>query len=77
MESDCSLMGKDRRIDRTMPDHATRGTPQALYSTWDSRGIRIAWTGADWNNDGDLFIYLDTVSGGTLEIYNPYPDRGC
>jgi len=33
--------------------------------------LRINWQGADWNVDGDLFIYLDSVDGGTVQPYRP------
>jgi hypothetical protein len=35
--------------------------------------LRIAWLGADWDSDGDLFVYLKTGSGSeTDQAYNPY-----
>ena len=39
--------------------------------TWDSQAIRLNWQGANWDYDGDLFIYLDTVTGGTVKAYRP------
>ncbi|MEM3886961.1 MAG: hypothetical protein QXO11_00795, partial [Thermoplasmata archaeon] len=36
-----------------------------LYITWDENNIYIGWTGTDWTSEGDLFIYLDTKTGGT------------
>ncbi len=29
--------------------------------------------GANWNGQGDLFIYLDSQNGGANNLYNPYP----
>ncbi len=72
MDSGCSLLGQDRRVNEVQPDTATRGKNQALYATWDSRALRIAWTGANWSGDGDLFVYLDTTTGGTLDVMDPY-----
>jgi hypothetical protein len=72
MENGCSLLGQDRRINRTQPDEATRGQNQALYATWDTQALRLAWTGANWSGNGDLFVYLDTSPGGTLDAMNPF-----
>ena len=58
LDSGCSLLGIDHRGEQTL---GGRG-PQQLYATWDQQALRLAWTGANWNNDGDLFIYLDTRS---------------
>ncbi len=81
MESGCTLIGVDRRIERHAPDGAALSAEQKLYATWNtsaalsagSEALRLAWTGANWNTDGDLFIYLDTQGGGTSQVYNPYP----
>ena len=68
LESGCSFLGADRRLEWRMPGV---GKPQRLYATWDSAALRLAWTGASWSSDGDLFVYLDTGSGGTSTLYNP------
>lgn len=44
---------------------------QRFATTWDSQNLRINWQGADWNVDGDLFIYIDSVAGGTITPYRP------
>ncbi len=72
MDSSCSLLGRDRRVDSVQPENATRGQNQALYATWDAKALRLAWTGANWSGDGDLFVYLETTPGGTLDAMNPY-----
>lgn len=73
MEEGCSLLGRDRRAERMLSASATRDQEQALYATWDERALRLAWTGANWSGDGDLFVYLDTQPlSGTLEVLNPY-----
>jgi len=60
-------------------------TDPADVASWDQATLLLRWVGADWNIDGDLFIYLDTRSGGTTVAYNPYagsttaitlPDQG-
>jgi len=45
---------------------------QRFYTTWDGDGLRLAWAGANWDTDGDLFVYLDTESGGASQAYDPY-----
>ncbi len=69
--STCTLLGADRRIDRLDP--TGRWATQRLYGTWDHQALRLAWTGANWSGDGDLFIYLDTGGGGTTTTFTPYP----
>ncbi|MCE7984102.1 MAG: hypothetical protein DYG89_23250 [Caldilinea sp. CFX5] len=66
----CTLLGSDRRL-------AGRGAEsngaQSLYLSWDGSFFHWLWEGADWETDGDLFIYLDTIAGqGSLGAYNPY-----
>jgi hypothetical protein len=73
MESDCSLIGADRRLSRQAPARASLSDEQRLYLTWSADALRLAWTGAHWSSDGDLFIYLDTLEpGGTITAFNPY-----
>jgi hypothetical protein len=64
-----SQIGKDREISRT-----TTLPPQALYVSWNADNLRLTWSGANWDGDGDLFIYLDTGPGGAGAAYNPYAD---
>ncbi len=73
MGSGCSLLSTDRRlaqVSRTSP--SSRGL-QRGYGTWDGQALRLAWTGANWNTDGDLFFYLDTAPGGTAATFVPLP----
>jgi alpha-tubulin suppressor-like RCC1 family protein/subtilisin-like proprotein convertase family protein len=44
---------------------------QRFATTWDANALRLNWQGSDWNIDGDLFVYLDTVAGGTITPYIP------
>jgi len=60
----CATLGSDSR------SGSTPGT-QRFATTWDSQAVRMNWQGADWDVDGDLFIYLDTVAGGTVSAYRP------
>jgi hypothetical protein len=72
MESGCSQIGADREIARAAPSHSSLKDVQQLYLSWDDESLRFTWVGADWNSDGDLFIYLDTQPGGTTRAYDPY-----
>ena len=69
----CTLEGVDRRLAQAHPD-LYAGKQQRFYTTWDTEALRLLWQGANWNHDGDLFIYLDTRPGGSDRLYNPYPD---
>lgn len=84
----CSQMGVDRRIRDQAAEGASLDHEQTLYVSWETLesfaaespdeapfvtgGMRFAWTGAHWDSDGDLFIYLDTTPGGSDRAYNPY-----
>jgi subtilisin-like proprotein convertase family protein len=72
MDSGCSLVGVDRRLSRQAAPGAALSAEQALYASWDVEALRLAWTGANWQGDGDLFVYLDTRDGGTVALFNPY-----
>ena len=80
LESGCTNLSNDARS----------GTPQKFFATFgqlapNKPGLALAWQGADWDVDGDLFIFLDSVPdqndpnanprfvkhGGNV-AYNPY-----
>ena len=64
----CTRLGTDQRITSSGFDVA-----QSLYLTWDESLVHLLWEGADWETDGDLFVYLDTIPGqGGWGAYNPY-----
>ena len=77
MESGCSLLGADPRSVRRSTASNGRAA-QRLFASWDREALRLAWTGANWNGMGDLFVYLDTGPGGTRQIFTPYatPENG-
>ena len=62
---------RHRPADRSRGRAPAGGHAQSLYATWDRQALRLAWTGANWNGDGDLFIYLDTGAGGTNSTFTP------
>ncbi len=77
----CTLLGVDQRIPSAIPNStaaAALASAQSFYLTWDATRLHFVWQGADWNVDGDLFIYLDTLPDqpnlqvGSLGAYNPY-----
>ncbi len=72
MESGCSLIGVDRQVNRSAPPMAAFNAVQRLYASWDQGALHLTWTGANWDWDGDLFIYLDTSAGGAGDAFNPY-----
>ena len=72
MDSGCSLAGVDRRVSRNAMPRASLSAEQKFYVTWNTEALRLAWTGVDWDTDGDLFIYLDLQPGGAITAINPY-----
>jgi len=67
----CALQAVDRRAARRAPG-AAPSDDQRLYASWDERAFRLRWRGADWDHDGDLFVYLDTRPGGARQLMDPY-----
>ena len=59
----CAVLGEDSR--------STSLGMQRFAFTWDNQAIRMNWQGADWDYEGELFIYLDTITGGTVQTYQP------
>jgi subtilisin-like proprotein convertase family protein len=72
MDSGCSLIGVDRKVSLSAQGHSALDGDQKFYTTWDSEALRLAWTGANWDYSGDLFIYLDTTAGGAIQAFNPF-----
>ncbi|HNT78511.1 MAG TPA: PKD domain-containing protein, partial [Anaerolineae bacterium] len=71
-QTTCNQVGADVRVaERALPN-ASLNDVQHLYAAWDAEGLRLAWTGANWNLHGDLFVYLDTTSGGSSTAYDSY-----
>jgi subtilisin-like proprotein convertase family protein len=73
MKNSCTLLGKDTRVLDWVQEGNALHIAQNLYTTWDHQNLRLTWTGANWDHSGDLFIYLDTTSGGSYLAANPYP----
>lgn len=69
--NDTAQIGVDRLIEQRMT-----GREQRLYAAWDSNALRLQWQGANWNAEGDLFLYFDTTgaAGGAPTLYNPHDD---
>ncbi len=56
--------------------HDDRVPRQLLYTSWDADTLAVTWSGADWDFDGDLFVYFDTSAGGATALYDPYATGG-
>jgi hypothetical protein len=72
-ESACAQVGADREVSRNAPPGASLNAIQRFHATWNESTLRLTWSGANWDADGDLFVYLDTTSGGATGAFNPYP----
>ncbi|HHS98157.1 MAG TPA: hypothetical protein ENK08_09760, partial [Chloroflexi bacterium] len=72
MESGCTRVGVDRRVSLNATSRAALSAEQTFYVTWNNEALRLAWTGANWSTDGDLFVYLDVRAGGAITAFNPY-----
>lgn len=79
MESGCTFLGVDARSQRKSTINTSLDNLQSFYTTWDADTLRFSWIGANWENDGDLFIYLDVSdavmpqTSGSNRAFDPYP----
>ena len=52
-------------------DARSRRGAQSFYVTWDADDLYLAWQGARWDADGDLFFYFGTAASTTATMnYN-------
>ena len=74
MNSGCTRLGIDRRVNENAPAGTALDDPQNFYASWDAYGLRLAWLGANWDYNGDLFIYMDDLSTPDVPVtaYNPF-----
>jgi hypothetical protein len=72
LQNPCALLSVDTRTSNQVSDFSVRTMAQRLYASWDAETLRLTWSGANWDIAGDLFIYLDTMAGGSNQAYNPY-----
>ncbi len=70
--SGCTHLGADYGILNHIGEDAAQKVVQRLYGSWDDTFLRLTWTGANWDRDGDLFLYLDTTDGGGTAVYDPF-----
>ncbi|MFN8482269.1 MAG: Ig-like domain-containing protein [Anaerolineae bacterium] len=47
------------------------GPPQELWASFDGLAMYLGWRGADWASLAHGTIYLDTMPGGTRELWQP------
>lgn len=64
LNNGCAVMGTDERT-------IMRYDGQQFATTWDAQALRFNWQGANWDIDGDLFIYIDSKAGGTVTAFRP------
>ena len=64
LNNGCAVLGYDERT-------IVRYDGQQFATTWDSQAVRFNWQGANWDTDGDLFIYIDSKIGGTVNAFRP------
>jgi len=65
----CALIGQNSALARRASELAATHAVQRLYAGWDDRAMRLAWQGAIWGVSEDLYIYLDTATGGAGAVY--------
>lgn len=68
----CTQVGASYDILYSAATGAALHEAQRLFMSWDSSNLRLTWSGANWNDSGDLQIYLDAGSGGATT-----PDGGA
>jgi hypothetical protein len=74
MDSGEAQIGINRILAEMVPPGFSLNADQKFYLSWDATALRLAWLGANWNSEGDLFVYMNTGSGaGSNQAYNPYP----
>ncbi|MCB9445852.1 MAG: tandem-95 repeat protein, partial [Ardenticatenaceae bacterium] len=47
------------------------GDQQSFLTTWDANNIFMAWRGAWWTLDGELWIYINSGAGGSNQMIQP------
>ncbi len=72
LNSGCTWTGTSDALATRQPERSA----QRFYTTWDAQTMRLAWQGANWEADGDLFIYFDTdptnPANGATRAFNPF-----
>ncbi len=58
LPAECSTIGVNRAVAETAPPYAALHEEQRLQAAWDAATLYLTWTGANWYQDGDLFVYL-------------------
>ncbi|MCE7988086.1 MAG: DUF11 domain-containing protein [Caldilinea sp. CFX5] len=69
-----SQLSADRAVSKGAGATVGLDVPQRFFLSWNGANLRVGWNGADWDQQGDLFVYFDTGSGGATQLYNPYND---
>ncbi|MGB9754378.1 LamG-like jellyroll fold domain-containing protein [Roseiflexus castenholzii] len=69
LDGPCALVGQNSALSRRASELAATRDAQRLYAGWDDRALRLAWRGAIWGANDDLYLYLDTATGGATAVY--------
>ncbi|WP_299645309.1 LamG-like jellyroll fold domain-containing protein [uncultured Chloroflexus sp.] len=69
LDGACALVGQNSALARRASELAATRDVQRLYASWDDRALRVAWRGAIWGASEDLYLYLDTATGGAPAVY--------
>ena len=68
-----TLLGVSRAAASRLNEFTARSKPQALAASWDANGLRLSWSGGNWDTDGDLLVFLDSLPNvGSSSGFNPY-----
>ena len=73
LSSGASLLSSDGEFSK----YEYNAALQELHTSWNANRLAVTWTGADWDFDGDLFVYLDTAAGGATALYDPFATGGA
>jgi hypothetical protein len=47
------------------------GGQQSFLTTWDADNTFMAWRGAEWALDGELWVYINSTAGGSTTMIEP------
>jgi hypothetical protein len=54
-----------RLVEWSADEYLGEDAGKHAYFTWNSTSLFLAWNGTAWNGEGDLFMYINTTSGGS------------
>ena len=69
MDSGATLVSSDAT--EALRTSNVTSASQQLYASWNASAVRLAWVGANLNGLDDVYLYLDTQTGGAAQLYDP------